>query len=751
MTEKPAHPKPVSKHGSLVFPCATVFISSFCIMVLEIVAGRLIARFLGSSLYTWTSVIGVVLAGITLGNYLGGHIADRFPSRKALSILFALASIACVSTVILNNIVALWIWLWQFSWPFRVFSHVTIVFLIPSVLLGTISPVVAKMALDKGLPTGRTVGDIYAWGAAGSIVGTFVAGYYLIATLGTIAIIWIVAGVLLLMSILYWAQLKVLYAAALILILAMVTGLGPWAWAKKTGATLALRQRPDTSVIYETESQYSYIQVRQVSEQPPQRVFLQDKLVHSRIDMDEPSNLKYHYEQVYAAVTHRFSRGKEDLAFLTLGGGGYVFPSYISRHWPGSRNDVVEIDPAVTEAALKIFYPREDPSIRTISMDARNYIDGLVEDQKIGKKSVTYDFIYEDALNNYAVPYQLTTREFNEKLLQVLKDDGIYLVELIDNYESGLFVGAFVNTLELTFDHVYVISKRDEQALEARQTFVVIASRHPLNLENLNDDYHGEVSIWLLNENEVDYLKNKAQNLVLTDDYAPVENLLAPVVRKEATEAMEKRKEVFARQENITRARKVVARIEELALKGNADQVIESLKNVEPSISSYCVKMLAAKLKEQAANPNDETYTPIPALADVYYNLGISLMKSGQRNEGLVQMHLAELSYRQQLAEDPDSELAHSHLAAILFLMGGDSEQIIYHFQRAVELNPASAQNHVNLIMALEGAGKIDEAISAAETSMKYMQNSGQNQAASQLLQYLQRLHYKKIQSQQKQ
>jgi len=170
--------------SSILVPTATVFISSFCIMVLELVASRLIARHLGSSLYTWTAVIGVVLAGITIGNYLGGRIADRFQAKKALAVLFVISSAACVVTVILNNIVGGWTWLWNLSWPARTFIHVSLVFLLPSVLLGTISPVVAKMALDQGLATGRTVGDIYAWGAAGSIAGTFAAGYYLIATMG---------------------------------------------------------------------------------------------------------------------------------------------------------------------------------------------------------------------------------------------------------------------------------------------------------------------------------------------------------------------------------------------------------------------------------------------------------------------------------------------------------------------------------------------------------------------------------------
>lgn len=193
----------------LFIPCATVFVSSFCVMVIELVAGRIIARFLGSSLYTWTSVIGVVLAGITIGNYAGGRLADRFRPVKVLSILFAICAIACITTILLNNFAGERVWLWQFSWPARILLHVTAVFLLPSALLGTISPVVAKMALERGLPTGRTVGDIYAWGAAGSIVGTFVTGYYLIALMGTLSIICGTAAVMIAMALLYGAALLV--------------------------------------------------------------------------------------------------------------------------------------------------------------------------------------------------------------------------------------------------------------------------------------------------------------------------------------------------------------------------------------------------------------------------------------------------------------------------------------------------------------------------------------------------------------
>ena len=120
-------------------PSATVFFSSGCIMILELVASRLVARDLGSSLYTWTSIIGIVLTGIAVGNYLGGRIADRHHARRTLAVLFGLASGACVGIIVVNNFVGNWVWLWRLSWPTHVFIHVLLVFFVPSTLLGTIS------------------------------------------------------------------------------------------------------------------------------------------------------------------------------------------------------------------------------------------------------------------------------------------------------------------------------------------------------------------------------------------------------------------------------------------------------------------------------------------------------------------------------------------------------------------------------------------------------------------------------------
>lgn len=178
-----------------------VFVSSVCVMVLELTASRLIAKHVGSSLYTWTSVIGVVLAGITVGNFVGGWMSDRFNREKILGRLFLLASVASLSVLWLDQLAAGRTRPDDVDWPMWVFLTVAEMFFLPALALGTISPVVASIALDRSQYTGSTVGNVYAWGAFGSIVGTFLTGFWLIDVFGTRMIIGGTAGVLALLGV----------------------------------------------------------------------------------------------------------------------------------------------------------------------------------------------------------------------------------------------------------------------------------------------------------------------------------------------------------------------------------------------------------------------------------------------------------------------------------------------------------------------------------------------------------------------
>jgi len=726
----------------IAVPSATVFFSSACIMILEIVAGRLIARHLGSSLYTWTSVIGVVLAGIAIGNYLGGRIADRFEAKKALAVLFALCSAACVAVVILNNIVGNWIWLWRFSWPMRIFTHVSLVFLIPSTLLGTISPVVAKTALDQGLATGRTVGNIYAWGAAGSIAGTFLAGFILIAAFGTIAIVWTISAAMLLMAILYRARFWALYIWAAIFIALVTMGAAPANWTKGAGASLALRQKPNPDIIYEDESPYCYIAVEYISRNPDRRAFIQDKLRHSEIVIDDVTNLQYFYTKIYAGLTHGLSKGKDNFSAMVIGGGGYVFPQYLKEIWPDCHVEVVEIDPGVTKAAIEAFGLRRDNSIKTISMDARNYVDQLLEHEHTFGKKKRYDFIYEDAINDYSVPYQLVTREFNDKIAQILSDDGIYMVNLIDMYDNAQFLGAVVNTLRGSFRYVYVITGR-VMLPSLRDTFVVVAAKRQLDPQAIFSEYNERLRLWHLSESEMEYLKEKSDGVVLTDDYAPVENMLAPVVRQSAREIL---------------ARKYLQQAQEFQRQGAWDKSIskyEQAVQLNPSMSIKAFNeigmMLVAKgsLKEaveafrKAVDYHQQADTGETAIASVHLNLGVLLRRVGQPQEGEEHLKKAIEWFRIEAEENPNLVVTWSRLGNTLATMG-NLQAASEAFRKALELEPNNPTHYDTLAKALEYQGKYDEAISVLQKQIQLMKRYNQEETAAKLAEYIEFLEYKK-------
>jgi len=150
-------------------PAWIVFVSSACSMVLELVAGRIIAPYVGVSLYTWTTVIGVVLAGISLGNFLGGWLADRWASARLLGLTFLLGGLACFIILAVDalgpNLPG--------AWPvvIQILALTTALFFLPSTILGGISPVVAKLAVQDLARTGSTVGRIYAAGARAASSG----------------------------------------------------------------------------------------------------------------------------------------------------------------------------------------------------------------------------------------------------------------------------------------------------------------------------------------------------------------------------------------------------------------------------------------------------------------------------------------------------------------------------------------------------------------------------------------------------
>ena len=667
-----------------IVPGATRFLASVCVMMVEIVAGRLAARHIGSSLYTWTAVIGVILGGITLGYYIGGRLADSFSARKTIGWLLAASSGACIAAIILNNLVGEWTFLWRMEMAQRVLCHIAIVFFIPSTLIGAISPMSIKMALESKQDSGRTVGRMYALGAAGSIVGTFLAGFWLIGTIGTVDTLWLTAGIMLVMALMYLPRSGAMLAYAAAVILLAVAGTMPVKWAEDIGSAISLRQirRPD--MLYETESQYCYIAVRQMSKQPDERLFMEDNLEsHSRIIMDRVRDLRLFYTQVYGAVTQQAANRKEKLCTLTIGGGGYVFPRYILDVWPGSQVDVVEIDPAVTKAATQAFGLSPNTPIHTINLDGRNYVDELLERKRRGEQIPQYDFVYMDAFSNMLVPFQLVTQQFNEKIYEIMAADGVYLINAIDILNSGKFAGNLVNTLGQTFPYIYVVKRRSRDDLP--ENIIIIAGKKAVDLSNLKtEETMANNYLWVFDGNDLAALKKKADTIILNDDYAPVENFLAPAVRQTSA---------------VTMADKYIKQAEELNSAGRWKKAVNKYRMVIqicPAFSaraSYSISRILAdhgKSAEAAdtlrlALAENDPQTSKSTIAMLHYNLGIILNKIGDTKGASRSFDDAIKLLRAELAEKGDSVETYLHLGQI-YTESGNRKDATLCYEKAKQL-----------------------------------------------------------------
>ncbi len=681
---------------------ATVFVAAACIMAVEILSTRLAARFLGSSLYTWTSAIGVVLAGISLGNYLGGRFADRFHPRRTLSLLFILASLSCVTIPMVNSWIGTWGVLDGLSWPTHIFLHFVLTFLIPATMLGTMSPVVAKMALGMGLRTGRTIGTIYAWGAIGSIVGTFVAGFFLVAWMGTERAILLVAVVLALAGLFYGHRSWVPYAWTTICLGTMICVLGPWSWSQPIASVLGVRDPDAELFVFEEDSQYQRVVVKKTSSNT--RTMVLDKLAHSYVNLADPLDLQYEYEAMYAEVMRQCHPDKEPLTAMMIGGGGYVFPRYLEIAYPGSYIEVSEIDPVVTRAAIEAFGLPKDSSIHRYDLDGRNRVADLIRQKRAGDTVPIFDFIFCDAFSDYSVPFHLTTLEFNSFLAELMSDRGVYMLNMIDTYASGRFLGSVVNTCRQVFPHVYVFATQN--LLSARNTFIVVNAKRPLNLDGVLDPLRSRLGLSgdMLGQEQLAHLEKVNGDMVLTDDYAPVENMLAEVVKTYT---------IISSDEEVLRTEMMSAFKED-----DYDQVIrrgrEMLRRNPKALRMHFLLgstlMKQGKLN-QAIREFRAELTIDPSFVTAYSVIGRTL-------ESLGNIDAAVQEYRSALSVDPLDGPARCNLGRLLAKQG-KQEVALSVYREAVRLRPGYVRFHVELGNLLNKKGDAKAALTALEEALK--------------------------------
>lgn len=488
-----------------------LFLASACGLALEIAAARLLAPYLDMSLHIWTAIISVVVAGFAAGNWIGGRLAgpavDEIAGRRrmafllgitALTTLFALpllrslGSYASLSTSLLS-----------------VFGLTALLFLVPSVFIGTVSPLLAKMAVDVDPPAaGRTIGRMYALGVAGAILGTVAAGYLLVPVLGaidTVLLLSFVEGALAVGFALAARPNRL--AAALLTALALATG----TWGLAIGAF-----RSTCTV----ESSYYCITMRP-QQDPDGRVVMSlylDRAEHSTNVRDEPAYLYWPYAHFLDEMLT--ARGKTAPRVFYLGGGGFTLPRALLARDPGATLVVAEIDPAVSRAARDYMWVEPNPRMEVIHGDGRLTLEEL-------PPVPAFDAMVGDAYRNLQVPPHLVTHEFLHAIRVRLKPDGFFAMNLIDARVRPLLLFSTIKTLQLDFPVVEVWLDENEPWYARSVSYMIVAGNEPTGMDRLQAQRGPNHSWKRFSAEEIDAQMRAAHPLVLTDDYSPVERLRA--------------------------------------------------------------------------------------------------------------------------------------------------------------------------------------------------------------------------------
>jgi len=253
-----------------------------------------------------------------------------------------------------------------------------------------------------------------------------------------------------------------------------------------------------------------------------------DHLIHSYTDLEDPLYLEYDYIRMYEEIVRWQSSRRKSFKALFLGGGGYTFPRFIEAKYPKAEVDVVEIDPEITQVAENYLGISKESRIRSFNEDGRWFVMNCKE-----KKS--YDFIFGDAFNDLSIPYHLTTKEFAVQLKNLLKPDGMVLANVIDSFQKGAFMPSYIRTLEEVFGrgNVHLLTLSSDYEHIGISTHVVVASCQRLDMNDFITALKGkgekEIISHVMPEDQLQQYLTERHSVILTDDYVPVDNLIAPI------------------------------------------------------------------------------------------------------------------------------------------------------------------------------------------------------------------------------
>lgn len=488
-----------------------VFASGLTMLAIELAGSRLLAPFFGSSLLVWANLIGLILLAQALGNLVGGRWADRDPRDTTLAyILLGAGTATALLPMAAGPVLAIAVPALEFldaAAGLGSFLGALALLAVPVILFGMVTPFAARLASRQVAATGTIVGRLQALSAGGAIFGVFIPVFVLIPLLGTRLTFTVLGGANLALAILVLVRARAMRRKEYIALLALLA----------LGSSLVAaggRVKDQSGLLFERESMYNFVQVYErdgvrwltVNEGLAQQSLL-------RLDGSRSGGI---WDFFLAAPLFRTGNVVSDppRKVLILGlAAGTIAREYTEVYGPVPI-DGVEIDPEIVSAGQRHFQMNE-PNLHVAVADARAFLHRSAE---------RYDLIALDAYSQPYIPFHLATVEFMRDVRGHLAPGGVVALNAARTAHDFRLVDTLAATMRAVFPAVYALDHPTDG------NTLLIGTDAPEPLANYRSNLAAAPAGLAEIVAGVTPSLMERSGTVLTDDRAPVENLIHSIL-----------------------------------------------------------------------------------------------------------------------------------------------------------------------------------------------------------------------------
>ena len=506
-----------------------VFTAGAVTLGMELSAARLLEPTFGNNQIVWATLIGLILLYLAIGSWLGGQLADRFPQRSTLDFIVTAAAIGVAIIPLLSTPVlamaARGLDNFQTELLAGSLLAVLILFSIPGILLGMVSPWAVRLSVNDLDQTGQTAGRLYAIATAGSLVGTFVPVLWFIPTYGTRLTFFLLA--LILLSVITLGSLRHRHRwvplTGLIAVLLLTVWITPNSGIRSTWDNGA-----DGPIVYEDESLYNYIAVRQWGSE--HHLKLNDGIgIHS---VHHPDSVMSQGIWDYFLLAPFFNPPPvvaDDVDNLLLIGlaAGTVSELYTNVYGPIPITGI-ELDPQIIEVGQR-YFGMDQPNLTAIAADGRRWLFSQPADAR-------WDVVAIDAYRPPYIPFHLSSVEFFQLVHDHLSEDGMVAINVGRTAYNFALVDALAATLGEVFPNVYIID--EPGPVNDLGSSLLVATAQPTQLEHYLENIAALSDTLPIEFREFASRTTIAARIatpsldtpIFTDDHAPIERVVHGIV-----------------------------------------------------------------------------------------------------------------------------------------------------------------------------------------------------------------------------